>query len=68
MQARIRAQVAGTAFSVMGGRESLNVTISIGVAATTGETDSTDSLLKRADEALYEAKQSGRNRVIARAA
>lgn len=65
---RIRAQVAGTAFSVMGGRESLNVTISIGVAATMGETDSTDSLLKRADEALYEAKQSGRNRVIARAA
>lgn len=65
---RIRAQVAGTAFSVMGGRESLSVTISIGVAATTGDRDSTDALLKRADEALYEAKQSGRNRVIARAA
>lgn len=65
---RIRAQVAGTAFSVMGGRESLSVTISIGVAATTGDHDSTDALLKRADEALYEAKQSGRNRVIARAA
>ena len=65
---RIRAQVAGTAFSVMGGRESLSVTISIGVAATTGDHDSTDALLKRADEALYEAKQTGRNRVIARAA
>lgn len=65
---RIRAQVAGTPFAVLGGRETINVTISIGVAATTGDQDSTDALLKRADEALYEAKQSGRNRVIARAA
>lgn len=64
---RIRAQVAGTPFSVLGG-EALNVTISIGVAATTGDDDSTDALLKRADEALYEAKKGGRNRVIARAA
>ncbi|MBN8553387.1 MAG: PleD family two-component system response regulator [Caulobacterales bacterium] len=65
---RIRAQVAGTPFMVMEGRESLNVTISIGVAATTGEGDSVEAVLKRADEALYEAKQGGRNRVIARAA
>jgi len=65
---RIRAQVAGTPFAVMEGRESLAVTISIGVAATTGEGDTVEGLLKRADEALYEAKQSGRNRVIAKAA
>lgn len=65
---RIRAQVAGTPFTVMDGRESLGVTVSIGVAVTTGADDTTEALLKRADEALYEAKQSGRNRVIARAA
>ena len=55
-------------FRVSGGRESLSVTISIGVAATIGEGDSPDKLLKRADAALYEAKAAGRNRVIARAA
>ena len=53
---------------VAGGREILSVTISIGVAATKGEGDTPEQLLKRADEALYEAKEGGRNRVIAHAA
>ena len=52
----------------MGGRELLTVTISIGVAATIGAEDKPETLLKRADEAVYEAKAAGRNRVIARAA
>lgn len=65
---RIRAQIAGTPFMVMEGKESLNVTISIGVAAATGRDDTVEALLKRADAALYEAKQAGRNRVIAKAA
>lgn len=65
---RIRAQVAGTPFMVMEGKESLSVTISIGVAATAGTGDSVEALLKRADSALYEAKEGGRNRVIAKAA
>ncbi|MEQ1772090.1 MAG: diguanylate cyclase, partial [Devosia sp.] len=46
----------------------LDVTISIGVASTEGADDTTESLLKRADEALYEAKRGGRNRVIGKAA
>ena len=62
---RIRLHVGSAPFRVSGGRESLSVTISIGVAATTGEGDSPDKLLKRADAALYEAKAQGRNRVIA---
>ncbi|MGL1832215.1 GGDEF domain-containing protein [Rhodocyclaceae bacterium SMB388] len=38
-------------------------TISVGVAARTGN-DTLDTLFDRADKALYEAKSSGRNRVI----
>jgi two-component system, cell cycle response regulator len=41
------------------------VTISIGVAATLpGGDDSSAALLKRADDALYTAKRTGRNRVV----
>ncbi|MDO8799561.1 PleD family two-component system response regulator [Phenylobacterium sp.] len=65
---RIRLHVAGSPFRVMNGSELLTVTISIGVAATLGAGDKPESLLKRADEAVYEAKASGRNKVIARAA
>jgi two-component system, cell cycle response regulator len=65
---RIRLHVAGSPFRVMGGAELLSVTISIGVAATHGPGDKPEALLKRADEAVYEAKASGRNRVVARAA
>jgi len=65
---RIRLHVAGSPFRVLGGQELLSVTISIGVAATLAEGDNPDALVKRADEALYEAKSSGRNKVVARAA
>ncbi|MBP8247788.1 MAG: PleD family two-component system response regulator, partial [Phenylobacterium sp.] len=65
---RIRLHVAGSPFRVMNGSELLTVTISIGVAATLGAGDRPEALLKRADEAVYEAKASGRNKVIARAA
>jgi two-component system cell cycle response regulator len=65
---RIRLHVAGSPFRVSGGRELLSVTISIGVAATLGEADTPDTLIKRADEAVYEAKAAGRNKVVARAA
>jgi two-component system cell cycle response regulator len=42
------------------------VTISIGVAATLpGGDDTSAALLKRADDALYTAKRTGRNRVTA---
>ena len=65
---RIRLHVAGSPFRVMGGSELLTVTISIGVAATVGAQDKPEALLKRADEAVYEAKAAGRNKVIAKAA
>jgi len=65
---RIRLHVAGSPFRVAQGEEMLSVTISIGVATTLSEHDSPEALLKRADEAVYEAKSAGRNKVVARAA
>ena len=65
---RIRLHAAGAPFRIMGGEELLSVTISIGVASSSGPQDTPAALLKRADEAVYEAKSRGRNLVIARAA
>ncbi|MDX5361964.1 MAG: PleD family two-component system response regulator [Alphaproteobacteria bacterium] len=61
---RLRAEVAGHPFRLDTGPGSLTVTVSIGVAATCGKGDSADRLLKRADDALYHAKHTGRNRVV----
>jgi two-component system, cell cycle response regulator len=65
---RIRRDVASQPFRIMGGKEMLTITISIGVAATCGPHDTPELLLKRADEGVYEAKAKGRNIVIAKAA
>ncbi len=40
------------------------VTISVGVSEFTGTDASIENVMKRADDALYEAKRNGRNRVI----
>ena len=65
---RIRNNVAGSPFRVAQGQELLTVTISVGVSATIGADDTPEALLKRADEGVYEAKKTGRNKVCARAA
>ena len=65
---RIRRDVGGQPFPIMGGAEALTITVSVGVAASTGGGDTPEALLKRADEGVYEAKARGRNLVIARAA
>ncbi|MBP6689940.1 MAG: PleD family two-component system response regulator [Hyphomonadaceae bacterium] len=65
---RLRRAIAASGFIIPGLPHALDVTISIGVASTEGADDTTETLLKRADEALYEAKRGGRNRVIGRAA
>ncbi len=59
---RIRAAVAEADFSGLG-LES-GVTVSVGTATLT-DADSPESLLARADRALYAAKAAGRNRVQA---
>jgi diguanylate cyclase (GGDEF)-like protein/PAS domain S-box-containing protein len=45
------------------GRGSIPVTVSIGLTVLTGSDAAPDDVLARADEALYEAKSKGRNRV-----
>ena len=65
---RIRAQIAGTPFAVGAEGKSIKVTVSVGVSSLQPPRDSVEALLKRADIALYEAKHTGRNRVVANAA
>lgn len=43
--------------------EIVRVTVSIGVAIYSGEDDNLERLMKRADDALYQAKDMGRDRV-----
>jgi diguanylate cyclase (GGDEF)-like protein len=57
MAERLRSQIASYTFTQAGQR-----TASFGVA-TSIRGDTPDSLMKRADQALYLAKQNGRNRV-----
>lgn len=65
---RIRRSVSAAPFRLMDGGDLLNITVSVGVAASQNMADTPESLLKRADEGVYEAKNSGRNRVVSRAA
>jgi two-component system cell cycle response regulator len=64
---RLRAGVECTPFPISRGAD-LHITVSIGIAGTEGAGDTADALLRRADQALYRAKHSGRNRVVADAA
>jgi two-component system cell cycle response regulator len=65
---RLRQAVADAPFHIGADPGQLPVTISIGVTCSEGAEDTADSLLKRADKALYRAKRDGRNRVVADAA
>ncbi|GAB2569432.1 hypothetical protein Aab01nite_07560 [Paractinoplanes abujensis] len=61
---RIRRVVAAAPFSVDEGREH-RVTVSIGIAGLPSAAAGVDELVLAADRALYEAKNSGRDRVCA---
>ena len=60
---QIRAIVCNKPFEYEG--DVLNITISVGVATTSGETPlEPNEFIKMADENLYRAKNEGRNRVV----
>lgn len=61
---RIRGAIANETFVV--GDQEISVSVSVGVSASSGGEDRPESLLRRADEALYEAKAAGRNQVVLR--
>ena len=62
---RLRQTIAEKPFKVSHPKERISITISLGVAATEDAAEPADSLIKRADDCLYDAKRSGRNRVVA---
>jgi two-component system cell cycle response regulator len=65
---RLRTAVAAEPFVLHGTGKKIPVTISIGVAVAEETGDTVEKLLNRADEALYAAKNCGRNRVVSHGA
>jgi diguanylate cyclase (GGDEF)-like protein len=59
---RLRSQVAGS--TVIFGDATIRLTVSIGVAMARDTDRTIEQALARADAALYEAKGTGRNRVV----
>ena len=59
----IRKAVENYGFVV--GKETTKVTVSIGVATYPQDAQASLDLIGKADEALYEAKARGRNRIVA---
>ncbi|WP_114393582.1 PleD family two-component system response regulator [Oleisolibacter albus] len=66
---RLRSRISDEGFKVGAPVGEIGVSISIGVAVAEagpdGHVETGESLLRRADVALYQAKRSGRNKVVA---
>ena len=59
---RFRKKISQQAYHYLD--RSVDVTISLGVSTFNEETTTAEMLLKKADAALYAAKNAGRNRVV----
>ena len=62
MAERIRQQFEATTVDVAG--TPVKATVSLGIASTEAFGYDLDTLMRRADMAVYAAKQQGRNRVV----
>ncbi|HEY0033421.1 MAG TPA: PleD family two-component system response regulator [Devosia sp.] len=60
---RVRQSISERSFDI-GAQRQLSVTVSAGVTLNEARSDTPESLIKRADVALYRAKREGRNRVV----
>ncbi len=60
---KVRLAVEGHRFPVADDGPPVEITLSLGVAIFPGDGEDADGLLSVADQALYEAKRQGRNRV-----
>lgn len=65
---RLRLMVESRGFEIRQADMVLSITASLGIASLRPGDDTPEALLKRADMALYQAKNNGRNRVVAAAA
>src|SRR5436190_7324839 len=65
---RLRQSIETTPVKLSRAPGTLNITISIGIAKPEGAEDTPEQLSHRADQALYRAKRTGRNKVVADAA
>jgi two-component system cell cycle response regulator len=65
---RLREAVAAAPFKISATGVAASVTTSVGIATLQANGEGADALLRRADKALYQAKNDGRNRVVGQAA
>lgn len=65
---RLRTMVEDRPFALPNTEIPLSITASLGIATLNPAGDTAEALLKRADMALYQAKNNGRNQVVAAAA
>ena len=65
---RLLKAIAGTLYTTDEEKkgEGLSITVSIGVSSF-GKSDSVSTVIGRADKALYQAKRTGKNRVVSEA-
>lgn len=63
---RLRAAIAREPFTIKTDGQKIPITISVGVTSAAASGDNRERMLKRADIALYMAKNQGRNRVVVR--